>query len=176
MTARIWSLDKVMNVFEAVMIGVLALAAFVVGAMQVILRYVFNTGFPWTEGIFITLTVWALMIGGSRAVRDRMHIRVDVFVMRLPSGIRRPIHFFADMVSLGLCLFFLYCGFLYTHFVWQIDVMSTDSYIPEWIIYSIIPVAMTAFTIRYLQVIWWSLSGRGPKEAGGDEVPTSHVS
>lgn len=176
MTTRPWSLDRIMNSFEMIMIGVLAVAAFVVGAMQVILRYVFNTGFPWTEGIFITLTVWAVMIGGSRAVRDRIHIRVDVFVMLLPAAIQRPIHFFANLVSLGLCLFFAYCGFLYTHFVWQIDVMSIDSYIPEWIIYSIIPLAMTAFTIRYLQVIWWSLRGRGPQEADGDDVPAAHVS
>ena len=167
MAVGAWSLDRVMNVFEAAMIGALALAAFVVGVMQVILRYVFNTGVPWTEGIFITLSVWALMIGGSRAVRDRLHIRVDVFVMMLPPGIQRPIHFFANVVSLGLCLFYLYCGFLYTRFVWQMDVMSTDAYIPEWIIYAIIPLSMTAFTLRYLQVIWWSLSGRGPKEADG---------
>jgi len=167
MMQRRGALDHVMNVFESVMIGALIFSAFVIGVMQVVLRYVFNTGFPWTEGIFITLTVWALMISGGRAVRDGLHIRVDVFVMKLPAGIRRLIHFFANIIALSLCVFYIYCGFLYTRFIWQINVISTDAYIPEWIIYAIIPLSMTTFTIRYLQVIWWSLSGRGPEEAGG---------
>jgi TRAP-type C4-dicarboxylate transport system permease small subunit len=167
MTMRKWSLDRVMNLFESIAIGALIFVAFVIGVMQVVLRYVFNTGFPWTEGIFITLTVWALLLSGGRAVRDGLHIRVDVFVMNLPAGMRRPIHFFANLVSLGLCVFYIYCGFLYTHFIWQINVISTDAYIPEWIIYAIIPLSMTVFMIRYLQVIWWSISGRGAEQADG---------
>jgi C4-dicarboxylate transporter, DctQ subunit len=176
MTPSAWSLDRAMSLFETIMIATLATAAFVVGVMQIVLRYVFNTGFPWSEGIFITLTMWAVMFGASRAVRDRMHIRVDVFVKYFPSPLRKTAYWFANLLSFGLCVFFAYCGFLYTLFVWQMDVMSIESSIPEWIIFSLIPLSMTAFSIRYIQVMWRDLKGIDADGGEDDMGLGSHVS
>jgi C4-dicarboxylate transporter DctQ subunit len=160
-------LYRLLGLVEAGVVAVLASAAFVVGVMQVVLRYAFNTGFPWSEGIFVTLTVWAMLLSGSRAVRDRIHIRVDFFVQQLPRRMHGPIELIANLVSFGLCAFFAYCGFLYTRFVWQIDAVSTDAGIAEWIIFAVVPVAMTAFALRYLQIIWRIVaSSRAAADAG----------
>lgn len=159
-------MERILAAIENVVMGTFMVSAIAVGFMQVVLRYVFNTGFPWTEGILITLTVWAALIGGSRAVRDGLHVRVEVFAESLPSVPRRWVGFAAHLVSFLFCLVLAVCGVLYTRFVWQMGAMSLDAYIPEWAIFAVVPVSMTAFVLRYLQILWRLAAG--VEEAGRD--------
>ncbi|MDH5534509.1 MAG: hypothetical protein OEZ08_02915, partial [Betaproteobacteria bacterium] len=62
------SADRTLAHIETGVIVLLSSTALGLGVMQVVLRYVFNTGFPWTEALFVNLTIWAMLFGGSRAV------------------------------------------------------------------------------------------------------------
>lgn len=62
-------IDKTMATFETLWIGILSVAALVIGVMQVVLRYAFNTGFEWNEAVFILLTIWAMLIAGSYGIK-----------------------------------------------------------------------------------------------------------
>jgi C4-dicarboxylate transporter DctQ subunit len=132
--------------------------------MQVVLRYVFNTGFAWSEGMFITLTVWAMLLAGSRAVRDGIHVRVDVGVRYLPRRLKRAAEFVSLAAPLVLCGYLFYCGFLYTKFVHDLDIISPEAKIPDWMIYGSVPTTMAAFTLRYLILLvgWF----RGEEQPG----------
>ena len=55
-------------------------AALVVGTSTVVARYVFNTGVTWSDQAFVKFTIWAALIGASRAVRDGLHVRVDLIL------------------------------------------------------------------------------------------------
>lgn len=161
--------DRVLARIEAVGMVVLTLTALAIGVMQVVLRYVFNTGFPWSEGVFVTLTIWAMLLAGSRAVRDGVHVRVDVFVRYLPAGPRRAAELVALVAPLALCGMFFYSGFLYTRFVFDMGIVSPESYLPEWLVYGSVPVCMAAFVLRYLILIaGWFRGASAPPEHPGE--------
>lgn len=46
--------------------------------MQVILRYVFEIGFPWTEELARYLVIYLSLIGSSIVVKNKDHPRIDM--------------------------------------------------------------------------------------------------
>lgn len=166
------SVERALTAAESAAILVLVLSAFAIGVMQVTLRYVFNTGFPWSEGVFVMLTVWAMLVAGSRAVRDGLHVRVDIVLHIVPRGVRVAFDIVSLIASWALSGYFAYCGYLYVRFVHGIGAVSAEAYLPEWIIYLIVPIAMGAFFLRYLlKFIAWLRGGPDPfTQTTGDEA------
>jgi len=149
-------LDNALARFESVlMIGMFTIAFFL-GVMQVVLRYVFNAGFHWNEAIFVLFTLTAVLVGGSRAVRDGIHARVEVVTDLLPEKSVHILNLFALFSSLLLCGLYVYCGFLYTKFVHSMGLIGMETQIPESIAFSIVPFTMFLFSIRYvIKMIEW---------------------
>jgi C4-dicarboxylate transporter, DctQ subunit len=161
-------LDRITKNVISATIVTLSLAALIIGTMQVALRYIFNTGVPWSEGIFIMLTVWAMLIAGIRAVGFGLHVRVDVGLMLLPPAARRVAEAIGVFAAIALSGYYAYCGALYVQFVWSIDATSAEAYLPVWIIYLIVPISMVGFVIRYLQrIALWRRGGPPPCEEVG---------
>jgi len=164
-------LDKALAYVETGVIVLLSTVALGLGVMQVVLRYVFNTGFPWNEAVFVTLTIWAMLFGGSRAVRDGVHVRVDVLAVILPRAGARILDLIGMLASLALTSFFFYCGIQYTRFVHQMGIRDIETSIPDAVTYGIVPVAMAAFAIRYvILIVEWV---RNP-DAGTLHDPAQH--
>ncbi len=164
-------LDKALAYVETGVIVLLSGVALGLGVMQVVLRYVFNTGFPWTEAVFVTLTIWAMLFGGSRAVRDGVHVRVDVLAVVLPRAGARILDLIGMLASLALTSFFFYCGLQYTRFVHQMGIRDIETNIPDAVTYGIVPITMAAFAIRYvLLIVEWV---RNP-DAGTQHDPAKH--
>jgi len=167
-------LDRMLAHIETGTIVLLSSAALGLGVMQVVLRYVFNTGFPWTEALFVDITIWAMLFGGSRAVRDGLHVRVDLLAMLLPRTGVWMVELVSMLASLSLCLFFFYCGLQYVQFVSQMGARDLETHIPDAITYAIVPIAMAAFIVRYvILIVDWvrnpqSGTAPDPLKHGGD--------
>lgn len=58
-------------------IGVIIVAALLF--LQVVLRFVFNTGLPWPEEAARYIMIWVTMLAGSLLIRDEQLISVDFF-------------------------------------------------------------------------------------------------
>ena len=164
-------LDKALAYVETGVIVLLSGVALGLGVMQVVLRYVFNTGFPWTEAVFVTLTIWAMFFGGSRAVRDGVHVRVDVLAVVLPRAVGRFLDLLGMLASLALTTFFFYCGLQYTQFVHQMGIRDIQTNVPDAVTYAIVPIAMGAFALRYvILIVEWvrnpDAGGRSKHEEG----------
>lgn len=148
MNAPLDRVSAIVTRIESVLMLVFTTGALVTGIMQIVLRYVLNTGFPWSEGVIIVFTIWAAMIGSSRALRDGIHIRLDVLETILTARIR----LFLEVASLVVCaaygLFVCYAGILYVNFLASAGVLSIEAQIPEWIINLIVPIAMALFAYR----------------------------
>lgn len=133
--------------------------ALVLGVMQVVLRYVFNTGFHWSEAFFTLFTVAGMMFAGSRAVRDDKHVRVELLPLLLPERTTRRMLLVADTVSLLLVGYFTYCGVLYVLFLHDMETVALDTGLPDWMVYTLVPVVMGFFTLRYITRIARALRG-----------------
>ena len=70
MRALLNFIDAMFSRVEFFIIAVLSVAALALGTAQVVMRYAFNTGFTWSEAIFVLMTIAAMLFGGSRAVRE----------------------------------------------------------------------------------------------------------
>lgn len=54
---------------------------------DVILRYIFNQGMPWTQEIATLLLVWFSLIGMAIGVGERIHISIEMFTMKCPKKV-----------------------------------------------------------------------------------------
>lgn len=143
--------DKALSSIEGIIVLVCIGTALFIGCAQVILRYVFNTGFHWSEAVFVLFTVTAMLFAGSRAVRDDRHIRVDVLPRLLPYRWRLAMAFLADLVAGLLCAYFAYCGLRFVLFLNLMGTRSPETGLPDWITYLLVPITFGFFTLRYIQ-------------------------
>ncbi|KAB2850692.1 MAG: TRAP transporter small permease [Hyphomicrobiaceae bacterium] len=89
----------------AARIGVIFVAS--VLFLQVVLRYVFNTGLPWPEEASRYVMIWVTMLAGSLLVRDEQLISVDFFDKFWPKGlIAYRNAFFRLLLALMLAVLF----------------------------------------------------------------------
>jgi C4-dicarboxylate transporter, DctQ subunit len=154
------SVDMALRWTENFLIATLSLAALALGTMQVVLRYLFNTGFHWNEAAFVLTTVTAMLAAGSRAVRENAHVRVDILATLLPGRISRRLDLLAYVAAFLLCAFYVYCGVLFVQFAWMMGTVAPDTGLADWVVFSIVPLALLMFCLRYLLKIRAALLGR----------------
>jgi TRAP-type C4-dicarboxylate transport system permease small subunit len=73
--------------------------------LQVVLRFVFNTGLPWPEEAARYTMIWVTMLAGSLLVRDEQLISVDFFDKLWPEqliGYRNALFRLLLAVMLGI--------------------------------------------------------------------------
>ena len=71
------------RVLEAACVG-LMLTAVLAACLQVVLRYVFNSGLPWPEELATWVFAWAVFLGMAVATARDGHICIDVVTRALP--------------------------------------------------------------------------------------------
>jgi TRAP-type C4-dicarboxylate transport system permease small subunit len=143
-------IDRWLAAVEYVVIGVSVLLALTIGTMQVVLRYGFNTGYPWSEEAFTLSTIIAMLFAGSRAVREDRHVRVELASLLASPKVGRVLHLVGHMAMLLLCAYYAYGGLLYVQFTHQMESVSPDSGTPDWIVFSLVPLTMGMFVLRYI--------------------------
>jgi C4-dicarboxylate transporter DctQ subunit len=146
-------MDRILTKLEDVLMLVGMLGALAVGTAQVIMRYVFNTGFVWSEIALVTLTILGALAGGSRAAAEGIHVRITVITEHLPESLRHYANTFAILIAMVYSAFMAYAAFLYLQFLRMTGMISVEANIPSWVIFSIAPFTMVLFTLRYLQRI-----------------------
>ncbi len=94
---------------ERVVELLMALALAVMVALtfgNVVLRYVFNTGIDWAEELSRLMFVWLIFLGAILALRQRVHLGVEIVQAALPPRIRRVSAIISHLLMVfGLWLF-----------------------------------------------------------------------
>ena len=103
---------------DRLVMAAVAIIALILGA-GVVLRYVFNDPLTWSEEFVVTLFVWSVMLGVPSALRARMHIRIDVLILRLGPGARRFTGLLAFVCGAVIMLAAIYAGWKHTQGVWS---------------------------------------------------------
>jgi C4-dicarboxylate transporter DctQ subunit len=159
-------LDRLEEWIIAGMLTAMTVLTFV----QVVLRYVFDTGFTWAlelTGLFFAVMIF---VGISYGIRVGAHIGVDAIVRLLSRGPRRIISIgvvLACLVYAGLVIF----GSLeYVSKMKVVGVELEDLAIPVWMARSILPIGYALLTFRLLQVLWQLVTGKSESLHLADEV------
>lgn len=146
-------LDRAMTALEDALMRTAFIAALALGVAQVVMRYVLNMGFTWIETGLVALTILASLVGGSRAVARGFHVRIVLVVNALRGRFRLLVAMAATLFALGYCALLAWGGWLYLEFVRTANVVSVETGLPAWVFACVVPLTMTMFVIRYLQMI-----------------------
>ena len=70
---------KIYNHFEEILLVTSLVVTVSIIFYQVVMRYVFNSAPFWTEEVARYLFIWQIWLGTSIGVRERKHIRIELF-------------------------------------------------------------------------------------------------
>ncbi|MBK5933844.1 C4-dicarboxylate transporter DctQ subunit [Rhodovulum imhoffii] len=95
-------LARVVHAFEenviALLLGLMALITFV----NVVLRYIFNSGLIWGLELTLVLFAWLVMFGIAYGFKITMHLGVDALLNIVGRGPRRLM----ALLTVGICLIY----------------------------------------------------------------------
>jgi C4-dicarboxylate transporter, DctQ subunit len=126
--------------------------------VQVVLRYVFASGFVWSLEATMYTFAWLALIGMSYGVRTEAHIAVDLVTSRLTPGGARAFAWIALVCALAYCALMIYGSALYVERLMTLGNNARDIPLPRWLLTGIMPVAFLLLALRLVQaarpVLW----------------------
>lgn len=87
--------------FEPVLMTVLFYAMTALVTLQVILRFVFNSGFAWGEEVSRFIFVWLMYFSISYTTRNHRHIKVTFLVGKLNEKLQKIVMIIVDFLFVG---------------------------------------------------------------------------
>lgn len=116
-------------------------------------RNLFSFVYAWSEEVARYLTVWAIFIGASLAVRKNIHVGIDAFVHFLPQTIQKYTSLLSQFISIIFCIV---AGIFSVKLCMQIvstGQVSAAMEMPMVFAYGAMPVGYLMMTIRYIMQI-----------------------
>lgn len=156
------------RVEEALIAGLMAAMA-VLTFVQVVLRYVFNSGFVWAMEATLYMFGWMVLLGIGYGVREGAHIGVDVWVKKLPPRGRRLAGLLGAVACIGYAVLMLIGSVSYLRVMYTLGVEAEDLPIQRWVLLLALPFGFGLLLWRLLEVTWRIWSGQQASLLG-DEV------
>jgi C4-dicarboxylate transporter DctQ subunit len=138
--------------------------------MQVVLRYVFNSGFTWALEMTTIFFAVMIFVGISYGVRVGAHIGVDALVRLMPPALRRGVSIGVVLLCLGYCGIVIFGSYEYVSKMRIVGVELEDLPIPVWVARSIMPLGYALMSFRFLQVLWQLATGKSDSLHLADEA------
>jgi len=148
-------LERLEETAMALLLAFMTLLTFV----QVVLRYVFNSGWVWSLEATTYAFAALVLVGMSYGVRTKSHIAVDLVTRRLPPRMRHV----AAIIAVALCL--LYCGMMFygsALFVQRLAALGNDARdipVAKWVLTFVMPLGFALLSYRFLMAGWHVLTG-----------------
>ena len=137
---------------------------------QVVLRYVFNSGWTWALEATTYMFGWLVMIGISYGIKVGFHIGVDAVVNLMPRRWKVIVGVITTLLCLAYAVLLAYGAYDYFDTMHMLGVEAEDIPLPRWLLVSIMPIGFALLGIRLLEVLWGILSGRLGGFNLGDEA------
>jgi TRAP-type C4-dicarboxylate transport system permease small subunit len=137
---------RIEETLAGIAIGLLALLTFA----NVVVRYLTNFSFAFTEEFSVFLMLVMALIGGSSVMAKNGHLSIDYFVDRVRAGGRRWVRVGSTGMVVLTFLVLAYLGALMAWDEYRYEVTSPGLGIPTWIYTVWLPVLSLAITGRAL--------------------------
>ena len=144
--------------YDAVILGMAALAAILMAAMMVVICLdvvLRNLGYQ-SSAHFFTFTEYALLmvpcLGAPWLVREKGHIYVEILMMAMPPGARKLLTWLIGIACVAVCATVAWYGFNVTlndYLQSEKDVRPMD--MPRWMVVGFIPLAFGMMALEFLR-------------------------
>ncbi len=151
---------KILDRLEEWIMSLMLLAMTALAFMQVVRRYIFNSGFSWTLELTTVFFAVMIFVGISYGVRVGSHIGVDALVGLLSDSKRRLV----SLLAVALCL--VYVGFVmtgaleYVAKMKEIGIELEDLPIQRWQILAVLPIGYAMVGFRFAQIFYNLFTGK----------------
>ena len=144
-------LNYILSKFEDVTCSLGLLGATLLMFLNVIMRYLFSSGLPWSEELVRYTIIWVTFIGIAMCARKGMHVAIDLFLSLMNKKMGFILLIIINITSIFFCtLMTLYSIKL----VWQISdssQLSPSLGIPFYLIYLCMPLGFGLSVLRFTQ-------------------------
>ena len=161
---------RILHRLEEWLLAVILAAMTLLTFLQVVLRYVFNTGLLWALEVNFYLFSWLVLIGMAYAVRVKAHIGVDAAVRLLGDSARRAIGLVVVALTLLYAGLMLYGSWVYLERLRLLDVEAEDIPVQRWILSLCLVVGFALLLFRLFLMGWRILARRSPGYELADEA------
>jgi C4-dicarboxylate transporter DctQ subunit len=158
---------------ERFLIGLLGLAAMIIGLVQVVGRYVApRYAISWAEEVIVYLIIWGIMLAASQLVRTDGHVRPDLVLRAVPPRIQRWMEVINCIAALAFCIGLAWYGWSIVVTSWQLDERSSsDLQFPMWLYSAAVPTGAALMIGRYLVRLYRYLFAFDPAAMTVGHIP-----
>lgn len=115
---------------------------------NVVVRYLTNISFAFTEEYSVALMVVMALIGSAAACATDRHIRMTFFVDRLGAGARRRVEIACLALSIVMFATLAWLGTRHTWDEYRFEVLSPGLGVPQWLYTAWLPLLATLCVLR----------------------------
>jgi TRAP-type C4-dicarboxylate transport system permease small subunit len=152
-TSKIGKVARDINLWSAIIM--LIAMVFIIG-LNVVMRYIFNIAFRWSEEIVVLLFVYLIFLAIPVALRENSHVKIEYFALRFNFKLRKIIDLIIDVIMLIIFIFFIKIG---VDLVFKIGASPMPAtYLPKGLLYIAVPISslimiidMIVLFIKHLQ-------------------------
>ena len=141
-------LGKLYNAFEEyamiIFLGVMLAVVFV----QVVLRYVFNSGLTWSEEGARFLFMWIIWISMSIGFRDKSHIRMTVLSDKLSPRGKLGLNILNNLIIFVFSVYIAALGWQYVGRLISTSQSAPATKLPYALVYACLPLSLCVCSIR----------------------------
>lgn len=138
--------------------------------VQVVMRYVFNSGFSWALELTTVFFAFMIFVGISYGVRVGSHIGVDALVKMLGHNARRSVSILAVLLSLLYVGLVITGAMTYVLKMKDVGIEFEDMPIERWQVLAIMPLGYLLTGWRFMQILIALISGKSDSLRLADEA------
>lgn len=161
---------KILDHLEEWIIGLMLAAMTALTFLQVVMRYVFNSGFSWALELTTVFFAFMIFVGISYGVRVGSHIGVDALVKMMPHNTRRNVSILAVLLSLLYVGLVLTGASIYVLKMKEVGIEFEDMPIERWQVLIIMPIGFVLTGWRFLQILAGLITGKTDSLRLADEA------
>lgn len=135
---------------EGILAGLLAFMT-ILTFLQVVLRYVFNSGLVWSLEATTYSFAALVLVGMSYGVRTKSHIAVDLFTRKLPPSLQRYVNYAAIVACVIYASLMLYGSFVLVERLFVLGNEARDIPLPKWLLTATMPIGFALLAYRFLE-------------------------
>jgi TRAP-type C4-dicarboxylate transport system permease small subunit len=119
-------------------------------SVQVVLRYIFNTGLAWSEELSRISFIWVVYASISYTAKFDKHIRVTIIIGLFHEKVQKYILTVVDAIWLAMNILIVYQGVLYIFRLFEFPFVSQTMGFNLVYAYFIIPIGFSLQSFRIL--------------------------
>lgn len=147
------AVDKIVTYIEDVILFIATMAALFGLFINVVLRYGFKSGIPWSEELVREVIIVTTFLGCSSAVKLGNMIRIDALYQIKPK-LKTPLLIFSNLVMLFYSILLIIYGWKLTVLQAKTGQTTIIMQLPLQYLYAVMPLAGIFMAFRCIQVLY----------------------